>query len=245
MTAQALRILLADDNAVDRKLSLRVLAQLGYEADVASNGAEALQALQRKTYDLLLTDVQMPEMDGTELARRLCERWPPAERPRIVALTAGDAPEDRALCLAAGMDDCLAKPIARARLLEVLGQVPPRTTDSSTEPAIDLAIFTALQQSAGREFVDELLATFLDETPPLLNRMHEALAAQQADTFRRAAHSLKSNAITFGALALGASARELELKGLEQVLAGPAAPLDTLVRENSRAAAALGALRDA
>ena len=245
MTAQALRILLADDNAVDRKLSVRVLAQLGYEADVVSNGAEALQALQRKTYDLLLTDLQMPEMDGTELARRLCERWPPAERPRIVALTAGDAPEDRALCLAAGMDDCLSKPIVRSRLLEVLGQVPPRAASADDEPAIDLGIFKALQQSAGREFVNELLATFLEETPPLLNRMQEALEAQQADAFRRAAHSLKSNAVTFGALARGASARELELKGLEQVLAEPAAPLDTLARAYSRAAAALGGLRDA
>ncbi|HEY1090459.1 MAG TPA: response regulator, partial [Burkholderiaceae bacterium] len=105
-----LRILLAEDNAVNQKLALRLLAQMGYRADVASNGLEAIECVARQTYDLVLMDVQMPEMDGLEASRRICAQWPDT-RPRIVAMTANAMQGDRELCLAAGMDDYVTKPI--------------------------------------------------------------------------------------------------------------------------------------
>ena len=111
----SLRILLAEDNAVNQKVALRLLDQLGYRADVASNGLEALEALERQPYDVVLMDVQMPELDGLDASRRICERWPAEARPRIIAMTANAMPEDREACFAAGMDDYVAKPIRPER----------------------------------------------------------------------------------------------------------------------------------
>jgi CheY-like chemotaxis protein len=121
-----LRILLAEDNVVNQKLALRLLSQMGYRADVASNGIEAIEALERQTYDLVLMDVQMPEMDGLEASRRITSRWPSDERPRIVAMTANAMQGDRDECLAAGMDDYLTKPIRVDALIEALTQSPAR-----------------------------------------------------------------------------------------------------------------------
>lgn len=114
-----------------------------------------------------------------------------------------------------------------------------------TSPAIDRATFEALQQTAGAEFVAELLGTFLEEAPLMLAELRDALAAREADRFRRAAHSLKSNGLTFGALGLGAMARQLELGGLEPAIEAGAAPLDALALEYERVAAALAELRGA
>jgi CheY-like chemotaxis protein len=115
-----LRILLAEDNLVNQKLALRLLQQMGYRADLASNGIEAIESVARQTYDVVLMDVQMPEMDGLEAARRITGRWTPDDRPRIVAMTANAMQGDREECLAAGMDDYLTKPIRVERLVEAL-----------------------------------------------------------------------------------------------------------------------------
>jgi GAF domain-containing protein/CheY-like chemotaxis protein len=120
-----LRILLAEDNVVNQKLALRFLQQMGYRADVASNGLEAVESVERQTYDVVLMDVQMPEMDGLEATRRIRARN--GTRPRIVAMTANATQRDRELCLAAGMDDYLTKPIRVERLVEALRGVPART----------------------------------------------------------------------------------------------------------------------
>ncbi len=115
-----LRILLAEDNAVNQKLALRLLSLMGYRADVAGNGKEAMQALERQPYDLVLMDVQMPEMDGLEATRLICARWKQSERPRIVAMTASAMQGDREACLEAGMDDYLSKPIRVEELVRAL-----------------------------------------------------------------------------------------------------------------------------
>jgi CheY-like chemotaxis protein len=121
-----LRILLAEDNVVNQKLALRILQRMGYRADLASNGIEALESIQRQKYDVVLMDVQMPEMDGLEAARRICARWRPEERPRIVAMTANAMQGDREQCLAAGMDDYITKPIRVDRLVEALYRATSR-----------------------------------------------------------------------------------------------------------------------
>jgi CheY-like chemotaxis protein len=121
-----LRILLAEDNVVNQKLAMRLLQQMGYRADLASNGIEAIQCMERQPYDVVLMDVQMPEMDGLEASRRINARWKPGERPRIVAMTANAMQGDREECLAAGMDDYVTKPIAIDRLVEALSKATQR-----------------------------------------------------------------------------------------------------------------------
>jgi signal transduction histidine kinase/CheY-like chemotaxis protein len=121
-TVSSLRILLAEDNAVNQKVALRLLERLGYGADVASNGLEALEALERQPYDVVLMDVQMPELDGLDASRRIRERWPSEARPRIIAMTANAMAEDREACLAAGMDDYVAKPIRPEELEDALSR---------------------------------------------------------------------------------------------------------------------------
>jgi signal transduction histidine kinase/DNA-binding response OmpR family regulator len=123
-----LRILLAEDNVVNQKLALRLLQQMGYRADVASNGIEAVESVRRQVYDVVLMDVQMPEMDGLDAARTICARWSARERPRIVAMTANAMQGDREMCIAAGMDDYLTKPIRVEHLVEALNQVQARGT---------------------------------------------------------------------------------------------------------------------
>ncbi len=115
-----LRILLAEDNVVNQKLALRLLQQMGYRADIASNGLEALECVKRQPYDLILMDVQMPEMDGLEASRRITTTYKPNQRPRIVAMTANAMQGDREACLAAGMDDYVTKPIKVEALVEAL-----------------------------------------------------------------------------------------------------------------------------
>ncbi len=125
-----LRILLAEDNAVNQKLALRLLQQMGYRADVAGNGLEVLQALARQPYDVVLMDIQMPEMDGLEASRQINQRYERCERPHIVAMTANAMQGDREMCLAAGMDDYITKPIRIGELAGALEKTKPRVTET-------------------------------------------------------------------------------------------------------------------
>ncbi len=115
-----LRILVAEDNAVNQKVAVRLLERMGYRPDVASNGLEALEAVHRQHYDVVLMDVQMPEMDGLEASRRITSEYDTGKRPRLVALTANVFQSDQQACLEAGMDDYLAKPLDLARLRDAL-----------------------------------------------------------------------------------------------------------------------------
>ena len=118
-----LRILLAEDNWVNQKVALLMLQQIGYMADVAGNGLEVLEALRRQLYDLVLMDVQMPEMDGLTATRRICQEWSRSQRPWIVAMTANAMQGDREECMNAGMDDYITKPIRLKELIQALSRV--------------------------------------------------------------------------------------------------------------------------
>ena len=114
---------MVEDNAVNQQLALLMLQKVGYRADVAANGVEALEALERQPYDAVLMDVEMPEMDGLEATRRIHQRWPRERRPHIVAVTANAMQGERELCIQAGMDDYITKPI---HIEELVGRTDPR-----------------------------------------------------------------------------------------------------------------------
>jgi CheY-like chemotaxis protein/HPt (histidine-containing phosphotransfer) domain-containing protein len=227
-TRHPLRILLAEDNVVNQRLAVRLLEKLGYRTDIAGNGLEAIEALERQTYDLLLSDVQMPEMDGLEATRRIIERWS-GDRPRIVAMTAEAMAGDRERCLAAGMDDYITKPIRVDELVAAIertarrGSAPlPRTDgaggtgsgdgDGDGDGEIDTTVLSRLSEGTGGDagFVQELIDQFLTDAPQLVAAARTAITSGNANDLRRAAHTLKSNAATFGAQRLADSSRAVE-----------------------------------
>jgi CheY-like chemotaxis protein len=117
-----LRILLAEDNVSSQKVALQMLKKLGHRADVAANGIEALQALERQHYDVVLMDLKMPEMDGLDATKIIRQKWP-NNGPKVIALTAYALQGDREKCLAAGMDDYISKPIQMEELRRVLKDI--------------------------------------------------------------------------------------------------------------------------
>ncbi|MBD2099426.1 CHASE2 domain-containing protein [Leptolyngbya sp. FACHB-261] len=249
-----LRILLAEDNAVNQKVTMHLLARLGYEADLASNGLEVLQALHDRPYDLVLMDMYMPEMDGLTATRRICQEWPPDSRPRIVAMTASAMENDRKECLKAGMDDFISKPVRLEGLAQVLTQsqatVLPLAAASTavdiepvvTAPAIDLRLLRETWL-AGRErgsgLLAELIAVYLSHTPKLLEAIHAAIAQADADGLHQSAHALKSASVNFGAQALCQLCEELEVIGYAGSLEGAAEREPQLDNEYDRVRAAL------
>jgi CheY-like chemotaxis protein len=116
----SLRILLAEDNVINQMVMLKMLNKLGYQADVAANGKEVLRSFELQPYDLILMDVQMPEMDGFEAARSIRKLWASADQPKIIAITAYALEGDREKCLAAGMDEYISKPVKLEELRAVL-----------------------------------------------------------------------------------------------------------------------------
>jgi CheY-like chemotaxis protein len=138
-----LTILLAEDNLVNQKVALKILERMGYRADLAADGLEALQAVERQPYDVVLMDVQMPQMDGMEASQQIRTRLPRSRQPWIVALTANATQQDREECLAAGMDDFLAKPMATHALIEALERaalhVAQRAIERDTSSRVVLA----------------------------------------------------------------------------------------------------------
>jgi CheY-like chemotaxis protein len=250
-----LRILLAEDNVVNQKVALRLLGQMGYRADVAANGLEAIEAVERQTYDVVLMDVQMPELDGFEASREINRRWPGEQRPRLVAMTANAMEGDRELCTAAGMDDYVAKPIRVEELVAALGRCRPRGEAgprasseaggdaSAGAGAIDRVAFERLTATMDGAFVTELIDTFLDDARGLIASIRRAMVETDRDAFRRAAHSLKSTSESLGATDLANFARELENIGRSGVLADVGDRIERLAALYELVTRDLGALR--
>jgi CheY-like chemotaxis protein/HPt (histidine-containing phosphotransfer) domain-containing protein len=243
----SVRILLAEDNAMNQKVALRLLERLGYSADVASNGLEALAALERQPYDVVLMDVQMPELDGLDATRRICERWPPENRPHIIAMTANALPEDREACFAAGMNDYVAKPIRAEELAAALKRARPlRSRDGGlgeADVSLEADALHNLRALGGVEFLAEVVDVFLADAPALIASLRSSLDQRETDELRRAAHTLKSNGATLGAAAFAELCRTVEQHAKEGRLEGVAQLVDRIEREYGTLQEALASLR--
>ena len=189
-----MRVLLAEDNTVNQRLAVRLLARMGYRADVVANGLEVLEALQRQNYDVIFMDVQMPEMDGLKTTRIICKDMAAKERPYIVAMTANAMQGDREECLAAGMDDYLAKPIRVKALHEALEraglEARRRSATLSAEKLpgkVPSAPLPGKQPTNGKQQVDALPA--LD--PATLAELRQFQEAGEPDIVQELAEAFK------------------------------------------------------
>jgi CheY-like chemotaxis protein/HPt (histidine-containing phosphotransfer) domain-containing protein len=216
-----MNILLVEDNLINRHLVLRMLKELGYQADIAENGALAVEAVSRTTYDLLFMDVQMPEMDGFESTKRIRQLSGSDEVPTIIAMTANALEGDQQKCLTAGMNDYISKPIRLDTLHNVIahwgpvivhrhgkpGRVKPQ--HPSTEPVIGNRL-EGLLREMGVDFVMELVDLFLAEAPMRLKMLEREVEAVNMEQIRYIAHALKGSSRNIGAEDLGTIAGEIE-----------------------------------
>lgn len=219
--AQAMRVLLVEDNAVNQMLATAILKKAGHEVEVAVNGVEAVDAVQDKTFDAVLMDIQMPEMDGLE-ATRVIRRLADAEEANIyiIAMTANALMGDRDTCISAGMNDYLPKPIDQKKLLSSLTKasriaVPGEKRETETPvaeevPKLDVAMLDELEKTIGAEAIGSMLGMTLTEVPATVALIQAASMAGDLEKIRKEVHDLGSNFGSYGASRLCEHAREIE-----------------------------------
>ncbi|MCT7951208.1 response regulator [Ancylothrix sp. C2] len=263
-----LRILLAEDNPVNQKVALLTLERIGYRAEVAGNGLEVLDALHRQPYDVVLMDVQMPEMDGLAAARQICQLLPASSRPRIIAMTANAMQGDREECIEAGMDDYITKPIRMDELVKALGECKPlsrahEVSDSKagifeaqgdsdmssqnssinnlSEPVSEVPLLDQKMLASLRdlEALEEVIEIYLENVPQLFANIYAAIEAGDGRALQTAAHSLKSTSGTVGAPSMFELCQHLETMGKKGIIPDSTEPVKLIEAEFERVKAAL------
>jgi CheY-like chemotaxis protein len=242
--ARPLRILLAEDNVMNQRITLLFLEKLGLRADIVADGAEAVSAVERQNYDVVLMDVQMPHMDGLEAARIISSRVPAPRRPHMIAMTAHALAGDRERCLGAGMNDYLNKPLDLAALEAAL----ERMNGKSAAPGetVDLGRFVVLNTERLAIFPTE---AFLRDMVQMLGQgskedmaaMRAAIRSGDAGGLEQAAHRLKSTYADLGGERAARLCQEIENHGRRGDLAGAGALLTALEKEAGALERALAA----
>ncbi len=227
------RVLVAEDNVANQKVAVRLLEKFGCRVDVAATGAEAVRLLRLLSYDLVFMDCQMPEMNGYEATREIRRQKGPNRKVPIIAMTANAMAGDREDCLAAGMDDYIAKPIEVDQMVEMLqrwarpaaepdrGKPTPPPAASSTTPATPPATVPAVDAEAidrlrgladgdSLSFLKDILGTFRDDTAQRLATLRTAAAAKHAGGLRQAAHAIKGSSLNVGAFVLAELCQKVE-----------------------------------
>jgi CheY-like chemotaxis protein len=238
-----LKILLVEDNAVNRKVTLNQLKNLGYTANVAANGQEAIQMMEQIAYDLVLMDCQMPILDGYQTTQEIRQRQVASQHPIIIALTANALKEDRERCLNAGMDDYLSKPILKQDLADRLAywsQVILTSTQHSSDyaipqtmirsnihddnyPCVDLALNWEHLHAicdGNEEFEFKLLQVFVEDAQMHLVNIASAIATGNLPALKQEAHYLKGASANIGLVTVQAIAGKLEQQAHRQQLEG-------------------------
>ncbi len=263
------RVLVAEDNPVNQQVARAMLENLGCQVELVNDGGDALDALAREPFDLVLMDCQMPVLDGWAATTTWRERECAAGSPRvpIIALTADVIKGVRERCQAAGMDDYLSKPFEQAQLAAILERwlpparntipqsvaapppppAPATTSDAAAPPdptvaplnTRALAQIRALQRTGQPSVLRKIIGLYLESAPALLQRLREAVAAGDSEALRQAAHSFKSSSANLGATQLAAHCKELEHRGRERNLEDVAALLRAVESHYVRAREAL------
>ena len=217
-----LKILIAEDNIINQKIASRILEQMGYNADIAGDGLEVLECLNRQHYDLVLMDVQMPELDGIQTTGRILEKWLPAERPKIIAMTANATQGDMEKCLYAGMDDFISKPILSDELksmLEKWGSNPiTKITGAvayNNEDLIDSNTVENLKQITGIDntsFLKEVVNLYSKQTPQIISDIKTHWKNNEIQKLILSVHNLRGSSINMGAKMIQEMSKNIEAK---------------------------------
>jgi signal transduction histidine kinase/CheY-like chemotaxis protein len=246
---RSLRVLVAEDNAVNQKLAWSILHRAGHIVVVVANGREAVDAMSRERFDAVLMDVQMPVMGGFDATRRIRDlEAGSGRRTPIIAVTARAMKGDREACLEAGMDGFVPKPIQSARLLETLdllgselhsetlqqaasvvqpdAAAPQRTADTRTEDLDEAALLVVV--GGNRELAGQLAVLFLDDIEPRMKEINTAVTERDAGRLRAGAHALRGSASTMRAESVSAAAGVLETMGRSGLLDGVQRALEEL-----------------
>ena len=240
------KVLLVEDNEVNRRVAVAVLRKFGLDVTEAVNGRDALECVEAETFDLVLMDMHMPEMDGIEATRVIRARESNSvRRLPILAMTANVLAEAREACREAGMDDFVPKPFVRAQLVAALKRWLPGGVGGAkispiaagvVEPdaaALDHTRLDTLRSAMGDDFV-ELIPVFLDSAAEIVTAMRNAHAAADVENLYRQAHTLKSSAANLGAMVLSQLAKALEADARCGPVADGAARIDVLQAELER-----------
>jgi CheY-like chemotaxis protein len=250
------RVLVAEDNAVNQKVAVKMLERLGYRADVAANGLEAVEALfSRVPYSAVLMDVQMPEMDGYEATAEIRKgEVANGRRTPIIAMTANAMQGDREKALSAGMDDYVSKPVKPEELDAALERWIPRSEEETSAPEeatdgaatpgedtdpLDRSVLASLREIEDQELLAELAELFLGDAPPRLEALREAIEGGDAASMAQVAHALKGSSANMGATRLVTICEELEDAGHSGALERAPALVERLEAEFGRVRAAL------
>jgi two-component system, sensor histidine kinase and response regulator len=247
-----LRVLLAEDNPVNQKVASKMLERMGHTVSIAENGLEVLSALEKQSFDLILMDIQMPEMDGFEATRSIREHEKAAgEHVPIVAMTAHAMKGDKEKCLQAGMDGYIAKPINAQQLFETIenlfqtgltAEQPPEAPEAGKSP-VDMT--RILERIGGdTDLLKELAALFTGDCPGMLRDIRDAVEERNAEALLKAAHALKGSVGNFAADAAVEAALRLEMMGRNQDLTEAPQALAELEREVDRVCEVLSTLAE-
>ena len=245
---QKIRILLAEDNIINQKVALKVLEKLGYRADVAANGLKALKALEMIHYDMVLMDVQMPEMDGLEATKEIRKREKLTAQQKdagfphipIIAMTAHAMKGDKEICLKAGMDDYLTKPIQPGKFGETIARWIPDDAAAEQDrtggkPSEESSVFdrTAFLDRIGgdEELCLEIIGLFLQDVPGQIEFLENTINKKDPALVDRQAHTLKGASGNVGAVSLQDAALQLELAGKNGDLSRATEMLNTIKKE--------------
>ena len=237
------RVLLAEDNAVNQRVALKMLERLGYQVDVAADGLEAVEAASRYRYAAVLMDVQMPEMDGYSATREIRRREGETRRTPIIAMTAHAMQSDREKAIEAGMDEHITKPVTADVLKAVLQRRIGETAhaDASKQPgnkveeaSVDYSVLDhlrSLQTEDDPHLLKELLEMFLDDTEERLGKLRAAVREEDAEGIRQESHALRGSSVNMGATKIARICKELEHAGDSENLPEASELLGTLDQE--------------
>lgn len=247
-----LKILVAEDNRVNQKVVLHILQRLGYRADVAANGLEVLAALHRQHYDVVLMDLQMPEMDGLTTTQQICQQWPLSSRPWIIAMTANAMQGDREKCLTAGMNDYTTKPVRIEELIRALincaeassTDTKGTTSTPSTIPnnILDMAKLRELKEVICDDVLGDFISiieAYLTDIPQRLRSLHNAIEQNDLETLKLESYALQASSIIVGALKFAQLCQQLEDCGYVNNIGRAESLISQVEREYEQVKAAL------